>query len=426
MKNYLFIFLFGILFSTPIFSQETDNLGNNRENALDIFIDCSYFCDMSFIKNNMTMVNYLRDMKDADVYIRIVSQGTGSGGSELTMFFEGQHDFEGQKNNIIYTTEATSTSDERRNLMVRNLKAGLMPFIAQTPLFKDISISYEEPEEKETTEVKDKWNNWVYNIGVNGYFNGESTSNGVNLYGNISARRVTEKWKISLRTSGNFSRDKYVLEYDDDDNPVFFVVNRNGYGFYSYVIRGVNNHWSVGGDYSVSASSYGNIGLANRFSGAIEYNLFPYEKSAEKQLRFSYRPGYTYNVYADTTIYNKKYEHLGRHRLGIAYETQAKWGSVETSISANQYFHDPSLYSLRLYAGLNVRIVKGLQFRISGNVGLIRNQIALLKGGASDTDILTQQRELATNYDYWGNFGINYSFGSIYNNVVFPRFGGGL
>jgi hypothetical protein len=37
--------------------------------------------------------------------------------------------------------------------------------------------------------------------------------------------------------------------------------------------------------------------------------------------------------------------------------------------------------------------------------------------------VLTQQRQLQTGYRYFTNFGISYRFGSIFNNVVNPRFG---
>lgn len=47
---------------------------------------------------------------------------------------------------------------------------------------------------------------------------------------------------------------------------------------------------------------------------------------------------------------------------------------------------------------------------------------------ASTEEILVRQRELATGYQYEVGFGVSYSFGSIFNNVVNPRFrnvGGG-
>jgi len=49
--------------------------------------------------------------------------------------------------------------------------------------------------------------------------------------------------------------------------------------------------------------------------------------------------------------------------------------------------------------------------------------MALPRGGASLEEVLLQRRELQTQYSYWGNVGVSYSFGSIYNNVVNSRFG---
>lgn len=427
MKQLICLSLIMFLISTTLLAQEQDSTVNLRESALNIFIDCDYNCDINFIKNDITMVNYVRDVKVADVYIRVNSQATGSGGREFTMVFEGQQKFEGQQNEIVYPVEAISTQDEQRRIMVKNMKAGLLPFVAQTPFFDNIDINFTAPNtNEENVEVKDKWNNWVYRIGLNGWFNGQSNRNSLNLYGNISARKVTEKWKISLSANGDLNRDKYVIGYDELNNPEFFISETRGYGFYTYAIRAISDHWSVGASNDVTSSTYSNIKLANDLSAAIEYNLYPYEEATKRQLRFAYQPSYRFNSYENITIYDRTSEHLAQHRLRIAYETQAKWGSVDASITGNQYLHDLSLYSIRLYSGLNIRIVKGLQLNLSGNIGFIRNQIALPKGDATEQDILTQQRELATNYSYWGNFGVSYSFGSIYNNIVFPRFGGGL
>jgi hypothetical protein len=40
----------------------------------------------------------------------------------------------------------------------------------------------------------------------------------------------------------------------------------------------------------------------------------------------------------------------------------------------------------------------------------------------TNEEILVRQLELATGYQYEFSVGISYSFGSIYNNVVNPRF----
>jgi len=41
-------------------------------------------------------------------------------------------------------------------------------------------------------------------------------------------------------------------------------------------------------------------------------------------------------------------------------------------------------------------------------------------------DLLLQRKELATSYNYAVSVGFSCSFGSVYSNVVNPRFGGGF
>ena len=71
---------------------------------------------------------------------------------------------------------------------------------------------------------------------------------------------------------------------------------------------------------------------------------------------------------------------------------------------------------------MNLRVARGLQIRLSAGASMIHNQLNLPKQGASTEEILLRQKELATQYSYFTNLTIFYTFGSIYNNVVNPRF----
>ncbi|MEA1878395.1 MAG: hypothetical protein U9N86_16255 [Bacteroidota bacterium] len=88
------------------------------------------------------------------------------------------------------------------------------------------------------------------------------------------------------------------------------------------------------------------------------------------------------------------------------------------------YLHDFSKNNLSLSGSMSIRIAKGLNFNFGGGASLIHDQLALVKGGASTEEILLRRKELATAYQYFTYFGLSYTFGSIYNNVVNPRFGG--
>lgn len=58
-----------------------------------------------------------------------------------------------------------------------------------------------------------------------------------------------------------------------------------------------------------------------------------------------------------------------------------------------------------------------------GGASLIHDQLNLVKQDLTTDEILLQRKELATQYQFFTSFGFSYTFGSIYNNVVNPRFG---
>ena len=75
-------------------------------------------------------------------------------------------------------------------------------------------------------------------------------------------------------------------------------------------------------------------------------------------------------------------------------------------------------------ANADVRITGGLSFFVHVNANVVHNQISLVKGGATEQEVLTRKRQLASNYNYNTSFGLTFRFGSILNNFVNPRFDG--
>lgn len=68
------------------------------------------------------------------------------------------------------------------------------------------------------------------------------------------------------------------------------------------------------------------------------------------------------------------------------------------------------------------RVYRGLSLSFNARAAIIRDDRAVLKGDASVEEVLLQLRKLSSTYSFQAGFGISYSFGSIYNNVVNPRF----
>ena len=417
LRKCCFVLFLVILNSDQGSSQITEK-DEFEEEALKVFVDCN-FCDLDFIRKNISYVNYVRDTRVAQVHVLTTTQRTGSGSTQYTFNFIGQLDFEGQENVLSTIANVDATSDERRKMRTKFIEIGLMHFVAQTPMVKHLLIDYElSGDSVKTEEIRDKWNNWVYKIRANGWFNGQAVYKSKDLSSSISANKITDKWKFE--NWANFNYDESIYELDSVTE--IMNSNRNFY-FESSAIRSINNHWSAGLVVAARSSTYRNIQFNQRISPALEYNIYDYADFNSKQIRLQYRVSYNKFQYVDTTIYNQLNEDLLSHNLSLAAEFKQKWGSINFSTTVSQYLHDTSLKRLDLWGSVSWRVAKGLSLNANGGLEFIQDQISLPKGGATDVEILTQQRQLATNYSYRGSIGFTYTFGSIYNNVVNPRFG---
>ncbi|MFN2379857.1 MAG: DUF481 domain-containing protein [Bacteroidales bacterium] len=390
-------------------TSEKDTL---RKDALNVYMEAS-----DYIKEQIPFVNYVRDRMVADLIIIKTLEGTGSGGSERTFFLEGTGKCGGMRDTISFSTSPDETYEQIREREAQLLKMGLIRYIMKTPLSDYIDINFSQPIQQEVSS--DKWNSWVFRAGMNGMLNGESSYKSSNISGNFSANRVTSDWKININS--RYSRRMSEYEIGDD----IYTSNTNTANVNALIVKSINEHWSYGGSGSVSSSTYSNYDLSVSIMPGIEYDIYPYSESNRRQLRILYSIGYNYNNYTDTTIYDKTSEGLMVHSLSGSYEVIQKWGSIDMSVSWSNFLRDFSENRLSVFGSLNWRVAKGLSINFGGSYAFVHNQISLVKGGASSEEILLRRRELATSYNYFTHFGFSYTFGSIYNNVVNPRFGGG-
>ncbi len=414
----LIVSVFVIFLSTTMFAQEKDTTVVSREDALNVYFDCD-FCDMTYFRQNFTLINYVRDRKVADVQIIVTIMQTGGGGLEYMMQFIGLGRFDYLIDTLTMTSKADATSDEIRTEQLELIKKGLVPFILKTPYADKVMISYAD--EKEEVKESDPWKNWVFNFNADGYFNGQKSYKSMNVFGSASASRITEHIKHETSFDFDYSENNYRL-YDENDSLIYSAdTYMRGYYFEHRTIWSLGDHWGAGVSFNANQSTYSNIDFGVSFSGAIEYNVFKYSEASQKQLRFAYLVGPDYRDYTDTTIFDKTTELLGRQMVEVNFKYITKWGSLRSGLYWTNYLHDFNLYNISIYIGTRIRIVKGLSFNVSGNLSMPRNQIGLVKTESTPEDVLLHQHELKTQYRYYVSAGFSYTFGSIYNNVVNPR-----
>jgi hypothetical protein len=188
------------------------------------------------------------------------------------------------------------------------------------------------------------------------------------------------------------------------------------------VVKSLGDHWSAGFSAGTSSSRYSNYALAVEAYPAIEYDLFPYRESTRRQLIARYAIGVRSFDYDSITIYGKSAETRAAHALLIAGEARQRWGSLSIGLDASQYLDDFARRRASLRGGVSWRVVRGLEFNVDGYYEVVRDQLNIPRGTADDEDILIRLRQLQSGYSYFMSAGLNYTFGSIFNNVVNPRF----
>ncbi len=67
-------------------------------------------------------------------------------------------------------------------------------------------------------------------------------------------------------------------------------------------------------------------------------------------------------------------------------------------------------------------VVKGSSFAVFGSFSVIHDQLSLSKGNLTLEEMLLRRTGFATQYRFQTSIGISYTFGSIFNIVVNPRF----
>lgn len=385
--------------------------------ALRVFLDCEHRCDSDFIRKELTFVDHVRDSQSADIHAMVTTEGTGGGGLKWTIHFIGLGRFDGHDETVTFTTQQTATDDDRRKAVLRWLKLGLATHAAVVSGRDEIDITHTVADAVAAPPPSDPWKAWVFSLNVNGHLNGEATSKSANYRFNTSASRVTEALKVSFNGSWNRSTDEF--EVDEDETVKSLSTNWDARAL---IVKSLGPKWSAAASTSFGGSTFQNYDLRTRTLAGIEYDVFPYAESTRRSLTFSYMAGFATYDFEEETIFGKLSEQKPEHQLASALGLRQPWGSIGLQSKFTQHLDDPGKTRLNTFGEADVRLFKGFSFNVWGEYSRIRDQINLRKSDVAEEEVLLRLRQLETGYSYFVGFGVTYRFGSIYNNVVNPRF----
>ncbi len=416
---FILLILYPLSASSLLLQEQTFN--NHAIQMPRVYLDCGR-CDTDYIRKEITFINYVRIPELADIHLFITNESAGVGGREYELTFIDQTQSEGIDYTLTFYVDRNATSDEIRRELVRVIKMGLAPFMAQTPRGSRFSLSYEAPAGDGSDDHKpshDPWDYWVFRIYAGSISLGLETNQAdFDSRWGFFADKVTEEWKIRLRPYFNYEFVEIKrVEYED---PI--VSSQHRHGFDSYLIKSLDAHWSAGVFADYITRNDRNLKHRFRFNLGLEYSLLPYDLATRKAITFTYQIGYSPVNYYEETIFNKTKEHLFNHQLEAGVHFQQPWGDIYGGVNGSHYFHDMSLRRAEIFGNVSVRLLKGLSLVLSTNFEMIQDQLSLPIGDASLEEVLLRQRELSTDFSLNGSIALTYSFGSDFANVVNTRF----
>lgn len=414
MQIRLFTCLLFLLMPLGILAQ-----GAGNSDKINVYIDCRG-CNESYIRNEISFVNFVRDQAVAQIHLLITRQNTGSGGRQYQLNFLGQGMLASESRETMFSSSSSDTEDEIRTGLVNQIKLGLLPYLSNNSVLNDISVIYQPNEDTESSPIVDKWNNWVFEFGMSSYFNGEESRKSLNFNSDVEVRRVTENWKTEFNYRYNYNRRTFVSEdsLGNEEEDVFVTENQR---FFGLAAKSLSEHWTVGSYYRAISSTRDNYDLRAGITPSVEYSLFPYSEYAQREVTFRYGLMTYYNNYTEPTIFNKTEEFLLMQEFAARMEFTQPWGEIEGRLNAMAYTHDFSKNRMDLNFEIDFRVTRNLSVFFSGRYSMINDQINIAAGNTTDEELLLNLRQQSTSYSYGGSVGFEITFGSIYNNVVNTR-----
>lgn len=399
---------------------------DTSKTKLKIYVDCREGCDVTFLKTEITIVDFVIDRTAADAHVIITSQPVGSGGKDYQLNFYGQKAYKNYIDTLHFITQPNAADAEIRQNLLQYLMLGFAPLIAKTSFAFEVKISMKgkdtTSEVADTVKTRDKWNYWAYNAGLKGEFNSDQVYKTNIVSSQFSANRTTDKLKVSFSAYGSLNNTTY--NYSEGDSITTYLVKNREFGFFHELVKSLGPHWSIGYQADFSNNTFTNIKSRLYFKPAIEYNVFNFKDVNNSFLVIRYGVDITNNHYYDTTIFDKISETIYGQKLSVTLTFNKKWGTVNTGIHYRDFFKNPKLNSMGVSTYADIKISGSFSFFVNINAAIIHDQINLVRSGATEQEVLTRKRQVASNFNYNTSFGINFRFGSILNNFVNSRFEG--
>lgn len=380
-----------------------------------LHLGCPQTCFEDYLRQELSYFDIVRDREQSDFALLIVRQKAANGGERITLQLSRA---DGSEVPRVVSTPPAAQAEQVREQLRNEVVAMLYDPLSTGPHRTAFRMTLPRRVDGSLSSLVDPWDHWVMSPELKGFVDTESNFQFVELHGALTLRRITEHHRLRFRGGYVQRINRFVVE--DGSEVIGNVSAWSGRMTYA---RAVGRRFALGFAATESASEVENL-RGHAHGGAVaEVNLFPYSENVNQQVRFAYQAGPWFNWYLDTTRSGLLHEVRPYHALTAVADANQPWGSVQWALQFNSLIDEPGKWRLGSAAVASLRVFEGFAVVLQGRAALVRDQLGLRARPLTDNEILLGNVEQKTNHQIQLEFGVSYTFGSVHDTIVNPRFG---
>jgi hypothetical protein len=372
------------------------------------------------LRQELSYFDFTRDPRLADLTLVVVRQPAGNGGERFTVSLGrgaaslGTEELAPARTFLAAPGAPPHESREHLLQAILSLLHGELLESAHAAAF---ALRLPVRTAAELSTLDDPWRYWVIAPELRGHGEGASGYYFIESTGAVSVRRIAEPSKIRLR--GAYARRLSSYRLEDGSR-----IHGDSYGWDGRAIyaHSIGRRWALGGVGTGHASEYENLKGQLRAAPLVELNIYPYSENASRQLRLAYQAGAWTNWYLEPNRAGLMRESRPFQALSVIADVNQPWGSVQLVGQLNAFLDAPALYRLSGGAVLSLRLVAGLALTLEGQAALVHDQINQRSRPITDRELLLWTAQQPSNHFFEAEVGLSYTFGSVHNTIVNPRF----
>ncbi|HSC86853.1 MAG TPA: hypothetical protein VLC09_06260 [Polyangiaceae bacterium] len=403
----------------PETSGSESHVAQDASPRLGLFVSCADECFQDFLRQELNYFDFSRDPHRADRVVIVSRQPSASGGERFTVRIESPLEpaAPSLEPQAFVAPAGATDRDKREQLAQTILRMLLLGELQAGRQGDDFHLTLPRRSGEALEALQDPWDYWVFAPEMKASGEGGSGYYFVNGDVGLTVRRVTDEHKIRLGGGYGQQWSSYLVE---DGSRLSGAVGR--WDARALYARSVGKHFALGGVATARGSEFENLKGHVHGGPLAEWNFFPYSENASQQLRLAYQAGPWANWYHEANPAGLLQEVRPYHALSLIADANQVWGSLQWIGQANQFLDEPTLYRLATGAIFSLRLYEGLAISFEGEASWVQDLINLRGRPITDDELLLWTAQQPTDWIVEGIFGLNYTFGSIHNTIVNPRF----